>query len=459
MSFQTLEIARTALAASRVALEVASQNVANANTPGYVRQRVVLAPMANRDTSGSGMVGGGVDVITVQRLRDQCLEAQINNQEGRLGEEKARAGSLTRVQTYFSDLSETGISAALGEFFNSLQRVQTTPESVTAREEVLFAADSLCQQMHTTTAKLQEERSILESDLQLQVTRANQVLQQVAELNGTIATLADSPQANDLRVMREEAIRELGGICGAGGLDMADGSQDVLLGGIRLVQGSQWTPLSLVDAPADPTRHVVEVAGIVQPDGLAGTIAGDMTARDTNLAGWQGKLDELAATIADAVNAQHRAGYDLDNAAGGDLLEYDAGSAARTLRVSAELVAEPRKLAAAGTSGGAPGDGTNAAALAGLRAEKLLGGATQTLEEFQAGLLYDVGVQTEQAQNALAARKGFVVSLDAQYANQAGVSLDEEAVDVMKYQQAYTAALKLIQMVDEMTEDVLGLVR
>ncbi|MEN6303342.1 MAG: flagellar basal body rod C-terminal domain-containing protein, partial [Armatimonadia bacterium] len=98
-------------------------------------------------------------------------------------------------------------------------------------------------------------------------------------------------------------------------------------------------------------------------------------------------------------------------------------------------------------------------ALAGLRAEKLLGGATQTLEEFHAGLLYDVGVQTEQAQNALAARKGFVVSLDAQYANQAGVSLDEEAVDVMKYQQAYTAALKLIQMVDEMTEDVLGLVR
>lgn len=459
MSFRTLEIARSALTATRAALEIASQNVANANTPGYIRQRVIMAPVSSTDPRGGSLVGGGVAVQTVERLRDQCLEAQIGHQAGQLGEEQTRSSSLSRLQTYFPDLSNNGIASALGDVFNSLQRLQTMPGSVTAREEVIFTADTLCQQVQQASGKLQEERMLVDSDLELQVAHANQLLHQVGELNGKIMTLGSNPQANDLRVMREEAIRELSSICGAAGLDQASGSQDVTLGGLRLVQGSEVTELSLYTDSADPLARKVQVGAVKNVEGLSGKIAGDLTVRDGDLALWKHSLDELVATLADAFNTQHRAGVDLQNHAGGDFFTYDPAAPADSLRVTEVLRADPSLLAAAGRVDGPPGDGDNAANLADLREMKLFSGGTETALEFHGRLLYSIGAQTQRAMAATEARTGLLNSLEAQYTNQAGVSLDEEAVDVMQYQQTYTAALKLIQMADEMMRQIFELVK
>ncbi|MGE5530702.1 MAG: flagellar hook-associated protein FlgK, partial [Bacteroidota bacterium] len=293
---QILEIARSAVMASRTALEVTAQNVANSQTPGYIRQRVSLAPVALSDPGGSGSVGNGVTVQAIERLRNQCLEAQINHQEGQLGQDRALSESLSRVEAYFGDLSGGGLSEALGGFFNALQKVQTAPDSAVAREEVIYSADSFARQTRTLSAQLTQERALLGTELEQHVEQANVLLQEVADLNKRIMPLGDNPQANDLKVRREEAVRELAGLCGASAVDQPGGAQDVLLGGLRLVQGTEVTELSLGRRAAGRTV----MAGGVEVDSLGGEIAGYTKARQQHLADWQQSLDDLASSFADA---------------------------------------------------------------------------------------------------------------------------------------------------------------
>lgn len=455
MAFQTLEIARSALTAARAALDLTSQNVANANTPGYVRQRVVLAPLSAADPRSTEAAGGGVTVAGVERLRDQALEAQLNHQQGQLGRERAQAQSLLRVQNYFPDLSDAGISAALTSTFDALAQLQTQPDSVAARQGVIDNADAFCQELKGAVAQLQQERATLEADLEQQVSQINLVLRQVGELNGKIAALGNNPGANDLKVAREQAINQLSGLCGASGLDQPHNGQDVLLGGIRLVQGTEVHELSLVPDPANPVNHLVAIGTIVSPSALGGVLAGDIQARDTNLKQWEGDLNQLAQTLADAFNTQHRAGVDLNNNAGQDFFTYVPGMAASSLRVSQAIKDSPSLLAAASAIGGPPGDGTNAAALANLRSAKIMAGGTQTAGDFQAGLLSSIGSETRRTNEAADARDGLLTSLQTQYTNAAGVSLDEEAVDVLRFQQMYQSAAKMVQVASSMMDQLL----
>ncbi|NPV48496.1 MAG: flagellar hook-associated protein FlgK [Armatimonadetes bacterium] len=459
MSFVTLEIARNAMTASRVAMDVAAQNVANANTPGYFRQRALLAPLTNAAAGGVSQVGLGAQVAEVQRLRDQCLEAQIAHQEGELGREQALGASLARIEQLLPDLDGNGIASVMGRLFDSLQRLQTSPDSLSARREVLATAEAMCVQFRDTAQQLAAEAATIERELDQSVDRANQLLAQVAELNGKIAAAGGGSSANDLRVAREQAIRELGNLCGAVGLDQADGSQTVLLGGIRLVQGSRETTLALVTDPGDPSHRVLAAGDLTELDGLSGQIGGYLEARDGNLRSWQSRLDTLAATLADALNATHAAGYDLAGQTGSDFLTYQPEAAARTLGLAVGLSSDPRLLAAAGQPGGSPGDGANAAAMAALREARLFEAGSQTPEEFHADLLLEVGVAARGAEEAVAARQLLLESLDRQYADQAAVSLDEEAVDIMRYQQVYNASARLVQTALDMVDQLLGLVR
>ena len=443
------------MATTQTALEVAAQNVANSQTPGYVRQRVLLAPVGGGATAGRVGVGNGVTVQTIQRLRDQCLEAQINHQEGELGREASRADSLSRVEASFTDLSGTGLSDALGGFFNSLQSLQTAPTSVAARDEVIFAAESFATKTNEISGQLAQEQTTLSSELADYVTQANQLLHQVGALNAKIMPLGDSPAANDLKVTREQTIRQLAGLCGALGLDQPSNGQDVLVDGLRVVQGSEVTELSLAPSPDDPSQQVVMV-GQVQAQELGGKLAGSLAAQ-ADVAGWRQTLDGLAADFADACNAVHRQGFDLNGQAGGDLFTYDPSAPADSLRVTAALRNQPELLAMASASDHASGDAGNAQALLNLRAQDTCAGGTATAEEAYQQLLSSVGRQSGHATEARTARQSLLDSLDTQYANEAGVSLDDEAVDIMRYQQVYTASTRLVKIANDMLQEIVGL--
>jgi flagellar hook-associated protein 1 FlgK len=452
MSLQALEIARNALTASRGAMEITGQNVANANTPGYLRQRARLTPLTTLDPAYNGITGGGVTIAEVQRLRNQCLEAQINHQAGIAGQERGRYNSLMRVEACFTELVGQGVTKSFGEFCDALLRLQTEAGSQTARQEVVSRGNTLCEEFRFLDGRLRQERTALKNDLENQVAQANNLLGQVADLNARITALGDNPGANDLRGARELAIRKLAELCGAIALDQPDGSQDVLIGGQRIVQGSHSLSLGLQTNPADPEQLQFTIAGQVASEGLGGRIAGQLEARDVHLRTWRSELGEVARALAEAFNATHQGGFDGQGNAGGNLFLYDASGPAATLRFN-PAIRDDLSLLAAASQPGAPGDGGNAARLALLRQEPVAGGVT--VEEAYGRLLYDIGARTNKSEQAVETREGMVRSLELQYSNEAGVSLDEEAIEIMRFQQAYNAAARLVQVSLEMMDTVL----
>jgi flagellar hook-associated protein 1 FlgK len=173
--------------------------------------------------------------------------------------------------------------------------------------------------------------------------------------------------------------------------------------------------------------------------------------RDTVLGGYRAKLDELAAGVADAVNALHLTGVDASGAAGIAFFTYTPGNAAATIAVNAAIVSDPAKVAAA-SAPNQPGDGSIAGAIAELRQSQIFGSGTQTANDFYAGFVAQLGGEARQGREMAINQSLVVEHLRQRRESISGVSLDEEATDMIRFQHAYEAAARVITAVDEMLD-------
>jgi flagellar hook-associated protein 1 FlgK len=278
----------------------------------------------------------------------------------------------------------------------------------------------------------------------------------VAQINLEISSTGSVSGRNDLEIRRDGLIDELAELCGAETIDQENHVVDVLIGGRRIVEHTQVNELTLVPDPGQPGLHLVSLGGATPPEGLRGEIAGRLQVRDTAIPDYMAHLDTLAQTLADEVNALHSGGQDLSGNPGTDLFEYDATRPAASLDVRDAIIGDLSLIAAAQTSV-IESDGTNALAINDLRNSRVLNGGSSTLSQFAAELISTVGLDAETAQRRLQSRELLVESLDEAYSNQAGVSLDEEALDLIRYQQAYTAASRLMNVALETMDAVFEL--
>ncbi len=453
MSLRMINIARSALFAQRAALEVTGHNVANAETPGYVRQRPVLNAIPGAVT---GEAGGGVELVDIEMLRDALLSTQIRGESGSLGKERAARETLLQVEQVFTDVSHGGLALRIEEMFDAWSALGLDPTSATCRSQVVersrLAADTIAERWQA----LGDLRQEIDLRLRDTVDRVNALAREVAEINLQIGTTSSISGRNDLEIRREGLLGELGELCGAEVVDREGRVVDVLIGGRRMVEHTAVTELELVPDPAQPGFHLVSLGGEVSPRGLRGEIAGRLQARDTQIPAYMQHLDTLAQTLADEINALHTGGQDLSGNPGDALFGYDAARPAATLDVRDAVINDPSLIAAAQTSV-VESDGTNALAINDLRNTRVLSGGTATLSQFAAELISTVGTDAETAQTRLESREMLVQSLQDAYANQAGVSLDEEALELIRYQQAYTAASRLMSVALETMDAVFEL--
>ena len=458
MSVQALEIAKSALVAQRAAIEVSSHNVANADTPGYVRQIADLSPIAGNTWAGSevGGIGNGVELTRVLRCQDACLTVQINAQTASKGRDQVLADTLGSVESIFSDATGDGIGSALGEMFSAFGRLGANPALPTARDDVIERCRAVADTITQRQGAVQSAREELDAGVVDDVRQVNELSAQIAKLNAAIGASDSSGSANDLMTQRDAAMTKLAELSGAVAIPEQGNTIDVVIGGRRIVQNDRATALGIVPDATDPTVHQVSLGGSTSLRGLSGTIAGRLQARDEYLANYTAQLNTLAKTVADEVNTQHEAGYDLNGNAGQALFAYDATAPASTLHVNG-TVAGDRNLIAAATEAGLSGDGSNALALQDLGQKKALGSGQQTLEEYNADLVAGVGRDAQHATTAADTRTQVLTGLNTRYQAEAGVSLDEEAIEVMQHQRVYQAASRIVSVALEMVDDVLKL--
>lgn len=457
MPHRVLEMAKSTLLTQQAAIQVVGHNVANAQTDGYVRQVPVLEPIpgATKGPLGS-TIGNGAKLGAVKRLQNSFLAVQQDRHMALLGYESARYDILHQVETIMTETGETGLSSAVNELFTSFEQIGSDPTGIAARQETVTRANLVADILSGRRQNLQDLRTQLDDQLTGDVREANRLAREIADYNRKIGEATTDAVKNDLKGLRESAMTRLSELTGAYSIEQSNDQIDVLIGGRRMVQLSEVVELQVQLDPKNPGMHTVALGSVAEPEGLDGKIMGHIDARDGEIVSYIQRLDTLAETLADEINAAHTAGFDLAGNPGEVFFEYDPAAAAASLEVREALAADPELIAAA-SEAGSPGDGSNASAIAQLRAEKIFSGGQQSISEFYAGLVGQIGTDTKAAAEMVEAREAVVDNLKANYEAVSGVNLDEEATNLLRYQQIYNAATRLINVSMEMMDSLFAI--
>ena len=456
-------VAKTALITQQKALDVTANNIANVNTEGYSRQRLNMEQNEPVYYDG-GVLSTGVQANRViQRVYDRFLAAQMAGAASQEGRWDAQLETLEKAELMFEDASGYGLNAAMSEFWSSWQDVANNPSGYAERATLLANAENLTLVFNKLSRDLTQVQTDSDISISGTVDDINKLTDEIAELNLKIAEVEAGSlhSANDFRDQRDLKLKELAGLINVDSFEDADGFLTVVsAGGHTLVDRvSSWNLATNTNANGFEDVYWESSSGAQQnitSDITAGKLKGWLEARDTIIPDYLTRLDDLAVTMANAVNLQHNAGLDLNGAAGLDFFTPVTG--ADDITVNSLILNDTNLVAAADAAENVPGGNSNAIALAEIQHQLLMSGSSATLGDFYNGLVSDVGRSVSQA--GVNSDHQSTVSLQlATYREEiSGVNMDEEMVNMVQFQSAYNAAAKLVGTVDEMLQALMAMV-
>ncbi|GAB2980294.1 flagellar hook-associated protein FlgK [Frigoribacterium salinisoli] len=460
-TFGGLNTAYSGLVAARTGLDVVGQNIANVNTDGYTRQRVVTTSVESPARVGSASAGTvpgqGVSVDAIARLGDVALDGRVRSAAAADGYQQVRATTLSTLEETLGEPRTTGLAAGLTSFWSAWGDVANHAGEAAPASVLIARAGAVATTLATGSRAIDAQWSTVRDQVDGQVGQLNQAAVQVAALNERIRSgLQQGVSVSELVDRRALLTEKIAGLAGGTVTERADGTVDVLVGGNALVRG-------------DVARAVTAVGGRVLGDAVglewadrpgssvgadSGSLAGSLSVlapaadgRGGILAETSAAYDALAVQIATQVNAVHRTGSTSTGTTGLDFFTLEAGvPAARGLGVAPT---GPAGIAAAATGSGAL-DGSVADAIGRIgtsagspdRAWSTVVstiGAASAAERGQAEL---TGLATTTAKN--------------RQQSGAGVDLDEENLALLSHQRAYQGAARVMSAIDEMLDTLIN---
>jgi flagellar hook-associated protein 1 FlgK len=306
------------------ALDTTSNNIANANTEGYSRQRVEFRERA-ASPFGNGWIGNGVEVATVTRSYDEYLAAQTRASGGSLERLSAYATAAERVNNLVGDPT-TGLSASLQKFNNAVQGVATQPASVPARQTLLTEGEQLVARLRNYDSRLREMDADVTTRFQTEAAEVTTLARNIAELNVQINSGYErtGQPPNELLDQRDRLIDQLSRKVNVTVSKENGTTLNVFIGnGQPLVLGATASAITVIPDRFDPERAQLALrttAGTTEITGsvAGGTLGGLVDFRREILDPARNTIGRLAVATADQVNRAHRDGMDLTGALGGD---------------------------------------------------------------------------------------------------------------------------------------------
>ena len=552
-----LNVASSALLTHRKAIDVTGNNIANVNTPGYTRQKLILESSASTPSS-VGPMGSGVEAVSVERVYDRFLGVQINSESETLGRWEARKEGLELAEVILDESGAFGLSQSLSQFWGAWQDLTNDPSGYNERLVLQADSEAMAGTLNRIYADLDNARLGFDTSIEGAVTEINQLSQQIVDTNIKIMEVEVSGHsASDYRDQRDLTLKELAELIDINTFEDATGKVMVLTGtGQALVEGNTsrnlTTPVNGFGykdiAWVGPDGTPVNITGNISN----GNLKGLLEARDVDVRGYMRQLDILAEGLMERVNTLHRAGYGLDGSNGNDfftgiatasgnmdsLLTITAeaggsgnirvtvvgdgaaipavttdsvtgdiqiaiadgvttagdialaleahsgistvvalapaavwdlstgtntavlggGSSARGFQVNIDVSNNLDLIAASSTAAGIPGNNTQAIEIANLQHTLTMNGNSSTFEGHYNSLVSKVGGNLRSADAYFNHQSDMVVQLENRRESISGVSLDEEMINLVKFQTAYDAAAKLVATADELMQTVLNLV-
>lgn len=452
-TFGALNTAYRGLTAAQQGMNVAGQNIANAATEGYTRQRVdqssLAAPARGLFSGGALQAGQGVSVNAISRLGSSFLDAGVRSAGAQAGYASVRSSALQGIEGILQEPGDSGISNALHGFWSAWQGAANQPTESGPKGLLLNAANSVTGKISSAYQALDSQWSSVRGEAQGAVTAVNAAAAQVASYNTTIrSTLAAGGSANELIDARAKLTDQIAGLAGGTVREQPDGTVDVLVGGNALVTGGSVRTLqlagatSLADAASDAPRvEWANPGGTAALDGggLAGALSVLAPAdKGGAIAQAAESYNTFAKELAKVVNDVHRTGQTSTGATNVNFFTTGAGPAALNISGPASI----DNIALKASTGGA---------LDTSIADKIsqLGTGPNSPDKVWSGIVTNIGVQSRGAQQHESLTNAAQASALTGRASQASVSLDEESVSLLTNQHAYQAAARVMTAVDE----------
>jgi len=447
----SLATALSGLIAEQGAMQATTNNVANVNTPGYSREVPVLAA-SDPVVLDPLTFGTGVTLQSIESVRDPVLESQIQQQTQTENQYDTLASALQQTQVSFTS-SSGDIGTAISNFFDSINQLSTNPSDLSLRQSVLTAAGNLATSFNTTADNLTQQQQNLDLSVVQTVGQINQLSQQIAQLNVQVSDLQNvGENAGTFIDQRQQAIDQLSGLIDVSVIPADNTLTLTTANGAPLVTGQQSFQLTTQTNPSG-LHEIYSGANDITSQITSGQLGGTLEARDQQIPAIQTQLDTLAGNLATAVNTVQADGFDLNAHPGTNLFNPPPANnvgAAASLSVA---ITDPSQIAA--SSDGSPGSNGNAEAMYALSNQGIIAGQSPT--DYYSTIVFNVGNAVSNASAEQTASSQILQQLNDQRASISGVSLDEEAANMVEYQDAYQASAQVITTVNDMMYAVLNM--
>jgi flagellar hook-associated protein 1 len=442
----------TGLRASQYALSVISQNIANADTPGYTRETTDLEDVSGTSTglyTGHGSLGG-VRIASTDRDDDPVLDARLRSVQADGAKADTASTQLQSVETIFPEPSSSGLGSQLSTVWNDWANVANNPggsSSTAVRQTLLSDVATVTGTLNTMSSNLAQIQSTTSQELGANVTSINTYTGELATLNGQIGiATATGANANSLLDQRDQLLSKLSSLAGATATINANGSATVTLNGQTLVSSTTSNAMTV------NSSDQISVGGTAVTL-TTGSMAAQVTALTTTIPGFQSQLDSVASSLASTLNSAQTAGFDQNGNAGTAMIGTSDGSGTVTAANIKVILTSPSGIAAAATqTAGGNLDGSNALAVAST------GSSATSPDASYANLVGAVGTASAAAQQAQSTQDAVVTAVTNQQQSISGVNYDQEVTDMMSYQQSYNASAKVLTTINSLFDTLLSMV-
>lgn len=450
-----------ALDADQAGLSIVANNVANANTTGYTEETPNWQENQPIEINGVSY-GTGVTETGPTSVRDRVLEERLNQQQQLASASGARLTALNTLQALFTPASGSSSSTAgnigtdITSFFSSFSSLEADPTDNALRQEVLSTASTLAGDVSNAAGSLNSQKSALDQEAAAVPGQINALTSAIGQLNLEIQSNSPDADAGTLEDQRQQDISQLSQLIGVNQVTTGNnGISITTTSGQLLVSGGTSVPLTT--GTVDGVTHIF--AGTTdltsQLANGGGSLGGYLTARDVDIPGVLGSLDQLAYSVSTQVNKQNNAGTDLDgdNSNAGNIFSEPAAVAGSAESMSVAMT-DPNHIAAAG-SGDGTGDNTNAIAMYDLSSQAIVNG--QTPINYYSNMVTTLGSTVSEVQTENTAQSASVAQLQTQNSALSGVSLDDEASSMTTLERSYQAASQVFTMLNTIMASVLNL--
>lgn len=506
--FSTLNTANKGLFASQTSLHTSGHNISNANTKGFNRQRVETKASLAYNLGGVGQLGTGVMMDSITRVVDDYVVKQIRNEMGTMEMYSAKSEVIDQLEVIFNEPSTTGLNFYLGEMFDSWQELSKNPESLNSKTVVVEKARALADTINQMSNQISSLRDETVGQLGKDAMDFNAIVDKLDALNKQIFNIGVTGKVpNDLLDQRDLMLQDLGQISNIDASFDKYGRASISIGDNKILGGEDLQELSVisniverdgnsflvisrggdslnnsvelqVDNPADykvgdvlfTSKAEVDLTldGIKPSKDIikSGKIQGNTEALD-DIKRSLDSLNKFAKGMAKAINAIHTDG----NTTGYNFFSLDESNPGSTIKVNDQILQDHSRVWVGKNTDSPAGDGSRALAIARLRNTNLdftgldsdLGYDSETMSlESKAGgitiegaygnIVTNIGMSKEHADNIIANQEVLVGQLEMRRESTSGVSIDEEITNVVKYQKAYEANARVIQVLTEMLD-------